>query len=140
MRSSRSAVLLALAVAGAGCFDSTVTDPANQVHTAIRGFIVDQNGDGVGAPLVAITIVSAPVNGVSKLLSSTQLLPDDQGRFVVTFSVNDEPPQTGYARLTVTPAPGTGLAGRDTLGIPVQFEHGFPPLDTTVVTVTLPPR
>ena len=137
---SKIVIPLAVVLATGGCIGSTAPDPANQVHTAIRGFIVDQNGDGVAAPLVAITIVSKPVNGVSKLLSSTQLLPDDAGRFVVTFTLNDETPQTGYTQLSVTPAPGTGLVGRDTVGIPVQFQRGFPPLDTTVVTITLPPR
>jgi len=131
---------VAVALVAAGCISSTAPDPANQVHTAIRGFIVDQNGDGVGAPIVSISIISAPSGGTAKLLSSTQLLPDDAGRFVVTFTINDEVPQTGYASLSVTPAPGTGLAARDTSGIPVQLTRGFPPSDTTVVTIALQPR
>jgi hypothetical protein len=133
-------IALAATAAVTACISSTAPDPANQVHTAIRGFIVDQNGDGVGAPLVSITILGSPSGGSAKLLASTQLVPDDAGRFVVTFSINDEVPQTGYAALSVTPAPGTGLAGRDTSGIPVQLQRGFPPVDTTVVTVALQPR
>jgi hypothetical protein len=130
----------AVVLTGAGCLSTTTPDPALQTVAAVAGQVTRQDGSPVGGPLVSLQLTTAAVNGSANLLGQSSVIGDNDGRFLFVFLINGYPAQVGSASLSVTAPIASGLAGRDTVGIPVNIVQGDIPTDTAYVQIVLPAR
>jgi len=131
---------VAVLVLVAGCIGDTIIDPTDFVTGAVQGQVVGPNGDPVSNPAVALTLVTKPVNGTSRLLSQTNFVANEQGRFAVKFLVQNEPAQDALLSITANPPPGSGLTVKDSIGIVVKMAKIDPPTDTAYVEMRLAAR
>jgi hypothetical protein len=131
---------LLVAWLASACIDSAAPDLSQEVAGAIDGQITDRNGAAVPEPVVTLVLLSQPLGGQSRQLSQAVVTGGSNGRFVVGFILQRVEPQTALLNLSVSPPIGSNLLPADTVGIPVRLARGFPPVDTTVVILALPPR
>lgn len=123
----------------AGCL-GTAPDPGDLTSAVVTGQVVRPDGvTPVGGPQVTAQLLSAINGGSATLIATLTTLASDEGRFTLLFRTY-EPVQTGSVIVSVIPAPGQGLVGRDTTGIPVRIQAGEIPTDTTYVQIQLQAR
>jgi hypothetical protein len=131
----------ALAVlAGAGCLSTTAPNNGDRTSAAVTGQVTRMDGvTGVGGALVAVQLLSEPVGGTQRFIAQGSVIADNSGRFLILFLLR-EPTGPARANLTATPAPGTGLLGRDTTAVAVKILLGDAPAESTHVQISLQPR
>jgi hypothetical protein len=137
-RRSRSSIAAGIGLAA--CISTSGPDPADRVGATVEGQVTRTDGTGVSGPSVSLQLITQPVGGQSRLLSGTSIVADAQGRFVVTFIMNGEEPQTALLVMAVTPPPASGLANRDSVGLPVRVSRTIPTPDTSYIALALPAR
>jgi hypothetical protein len=140
MRTAIKVATLGLLVGTGSCLSTPPTDPSRETIAAIAGRVVRPDGTGVGGPIVAVQLMTAATGGSAQFISSASVLGADDGRFLFVFLVNGFTPQLGSATVSVTAPIGSGLAGRDTTGIPVKLVLGRLATDTSFVQMELRPR
>lgn len=124
----------------AGCIATgDPVDPSRRTVAAVAGQVTRTDGSKVGGPLVSVTLFGQVTGGSAKLVGQSNVLADNDGRFLFVFITN-EAVQIGTADVSVTPPIGSGLLPRDTTGIPVRFVQGQVATDTAYVQLVLPPR
>ncbi len=135
------AIATALVSALGGCLGwSNSNEPVEQVSGAVAGQVTGPGGEAVRGPAVTVVVLTQPVNGQSSVLQQGTVIGDENGRYALGFVIDRQPPQTAVLLVSVLPPPATGLASRDTLGIPMRLDRGYPPRDTTFVQIRLPVR
>ena len=110
MRTGIKVAAVGLLIGTGSCLTVPPTDPSKETIAAIAGRVVRPDGTGVGGPIVAVQLLTG-------------------------FT-----PQIGSAVISVTAPIGSGLAGRDTSGIPVKLVLGRLATDTSYVQMELRPR
>jgi hypothetical protein len=132
-------VVAAAMTIGWGCL-STGPDPGQLASAVVTGRIVRPDGvTGVGGPLIDGQLISAVNGGSANLIATLSTLGTDNGQFTFHFK-GYASPQTGSVIISVTPAPGQGLVGLDTSGIPVRIFQGDTPAESTYVQIMLKNR
>ncbi len=140
MRTGIKVAALGLLIGIGSCLTVPPTDPSKETIAAIAGRVVRPDGTGVGGPIVAVQLLTGSTGGSAQFISSASVLGADDGRFLFVFLVNGFTPQIGSAVISVTAPIGSGLAGRDTAGIPVKLVLGRSATDTSYVQMELRPR
>ncbi len=137
----------AMRVAGLGlllgtgaCLTTTPVDPSKQTVAVVSGRVVRGDGTGVSGPTITIQLFGAATGGSAQVIATVSGAPKDDGTFIQPFFINGFLPQTGSTRIAVVAPLGSGLAGKDTSGIPVRLTLGTQATDTAYVQITLLPR
>ena len=65
---------------------------------------------------------------------------DNNGNFLFKFTLSNVDAQNGTVNISVLAPIASGLAPKDTVGIPVRIGSGLNPTDTTFVQIKLQAR
>ena len=131
---------LGLLLGSGACISTDPVDPSKQTAAVVAGRVVRGDGTGVGGASLTIQLLSQASGGSAQVIATVSGFGLDDGRFNQPFFINGFPPQTGSVRISVVAPLGSGLAGRDTTGIPVRLTLGSQATDTAYVQITLLPR
>ena len=140
MGSAMKVAWLGLLLGTGACLTTEPVDPSKQTVAVVSGRVVRGDGTGVSGPTITIQLFGEATGGSAQVIATVSGAPQDDGRFIQPFFINGFPPQTGSTRISVVAPLGSGLAGRDTSGIPVRLTLGSQASDTAYVLITLLPR
>ena len=140
MGNALKAAGLGLLLGSGACLTTDPVDPNKQTVAVVSGRVIRGDGKGVGEPSITIQLLGEASGGSARVIATVSGFGLADGRFVQPFFINGFLPQTGSARISVVAPLGSGLAGRDTSGIPVRLTLSPQAADTAYVQITLLPR
>jgi len=137
---SRGVVMTVIAgVAGAACVALPV-DNSKQASAAVQGRLLKPDGVTGISTQVTAQLLGNPVNGVSPFFDQATVVADNNGNFLFKFTLSNVDAQNGTVNISVLAPIASGLAPKDTVGIPVRIGSGLNPTDTTFVQIKLQAR